>query len=275
MINVTRTIVCADIHGQLRLLENILKHSKFNKEIDELVVAGDCCDIGNETMQVHKLLADLGAIILVGNHEISHMCGIDITPYDYSLDPDYPKFIALAIACGELRLAHATQGVLITHAGLSRRLVTLGVGQRFATEDTFLRTPFENGELTAQLTAQLLNDRLFSRVHIDEDLMLMNIDPDPMWTDWFYPLWFRPYEWLDNGPKNMVGFFDGFPQIVGHTPVGSFSSKQQRLIAASDVTLVDPYARKHWGDHNYCRYAVIEDGIVSLVIVTKDSKRSE
>jgi hypothetical protein len=258
-----RTIVVSDLHGQKRLLVNALAHAEFEPTVDTLVVAGDTCDIGGETMQVHEMLFDLGAIQLVGNHEISHLCRIDIRPYDVGLDPDYIAFIGLGIDMGEFKMAHEVDGVLISHAGLSKRLAMTGLTAG-GKEDSSLSTHYHSGTLSAAIVAKHFNERLKSRVHIDHELLLLDVDGDPMWTDWFYPFWFRPYDYQDQGPVERCGFFDGFKQVVGHTPVGSFTSKQQRLIAQSQVSLIDPYARKHFGLDGYCRYAVIENGEVTV-----------
>ena len=260
-----RYIVVSDLHGQIRLLENVLKHSNFDKENDKLISLGDVCDIGNQTMQIHELLFEYGAIQLVGNHEIAHMTSMQIYPYDYSLDPDYKKFIGLAIACNQMQLAYCVDNIVMTHAGLSKRLVQKGVTER-GSEDSTLKYMYESGTITAELICQKLNERLYNTVFIDEELMLMNFTNDSLFTDWFYPLWFRPYNSPDGGQASDVGFYSGVRQIIGHTPVGSFTQKQQRLISESGVYLIDPYARENFNNPGYCKYAIIENGNITVVV---------
>jgi hypothetical protein len=275
----TRAIVLSDLHGQMNLFENALKHSEYDPKSDRLIIAGDTCDIGNHTMAIHIAADELGAEELVGNHEISHLCGIEIRPYDVSLDPAYQGFIAIAISCGDMKLAAEHEGVLISHAGLSKRLATKGFTEG-GREDSSFSTLHHSCILTAESAARILNERLSSRVHIrmiegdDGSHPIMDVDQDPMWTDWFYPFWFRPYMAPDYGQVAECGFYDGFKQVVGHTPVSSFSSKQQRLIHGSGVSLTDPYARAvfeypdRFKDHY--RYVVIEDGQVTVHDSRKD-----
>lgn len=273
-----RAIVLSDLHGQLTLLENALDHAGFDATKDRLIVAGDTCDIGSRTMEIHEVLFGIGAEQLVGNHEISHLCRIGIRPYDDALDPDYIAFIGLGIDMGEFSMAAEHDGVFISHAGLSKRLVLKGFTER-SNEDTTFRMLHENGELTAEKAAEVLNERLKSRVHVriiegdDGPHPILDVDGDVMWTDWFYPFWFRAYHDPDWGAVQDCGFYDGFKQVVGHTPVGSFSQKQQRLIHGSGVRLTDPYARAAYADprsfSKHYRYAVIEDGEV----IVHDSKK--
>lgn len=272
-----RAFVISDLHGQMQLFNNFLEHSGYDPGKDRLIVAGDTCDIGNETMAIHEALFEIGAEQLVGNHEISHLCRINIRPYDDTLDPDYIGFVALGIDLGYFKLAAEHDGVLITHAGLSKRLAMVGLTESGA-EDSSFKVHYESGTLTAAVAADLLNTRLESRVHIrmvegeDGPHPLLDVNGDRMWTDWFYPFWFRPYDFSDVGPVEKCGFYDGFKQVVGHTPVGSFNEKQRRLIAESGVTMVDPYARKFFDRKGYCRWALIEDGEVAACTYIPDEE---
>jgi hypothetical protein len=267
----SRTIVASDLHGRLQLLENILYHSNFDEGVDTLVIAGDTCDIGLRTMAIHKRLSEIpGTIELVGNHEIAHMCSIDIQPYDKGLDPDYGKFIGIGITNGYFRLAHSIDNILITHAGLSHWYFTKGakswnleLGKH--NESPSLQSLF--GDPSAKQVEEYLNDYLYNLVEVNEEFMMLNIKPDPLWLNRDMPLWFRPYDMTE---QDM--FYSGFRQIAGHTPFVFFGKKKQKKILDSGATMIDPYNKKYWDEQYYCLYAVIEDGKITVVNSCEDDE---
>lgn len=60
----------SDIHGNHKLLKQVLKESKFNYEKDELIVVGDVCDGYNESYEVvEELLKIKNMTFIIGNHD--------------------------------------------------------------------------------------------------------------------------------------------------------------------------------------------------------------
>ncbi len=62
------TLVLTDIHGNLPALESVLAHPAA-QECDEIISLGDHVNFGPESRAVHDRLTELGAIMLLGNHE--------------------------------------------------------------------------------------------------------------------------------------------------------------------------------------------------------------
>lgn len=67
-----RTLLISDIHGELRLLEELLKKVNYSAEADQLVLLGDYIDRGPSSKEVIAFVRQLknqGAEVLMGNHE--------------------------------------------------------------------------------------------------------------------------------------------------------------------------------------------------------------
>ena len=62
------TLVLTDIHGNLPALEAVLAHPAAQK-CSEIISLGDHVNFGPESRAVHDRLTELGAIMLLGNHE--------------------------------------------------------------------------------------------------------------------------------------------------------------------------------------------------------------
>lgn len=62
------TLILTDIHGNLPALEAVLAHPAAQK-CDEIISLGDHVNFGPESRAVHDRLTDLGAVMLLGNHE--------------------------------------------------------------------------------------------------------------------------------------------------------------------------------------------------------------
>ena len=62
------TLVLTDIHGNLPALEAVLAHPAAQK-CDEIISLGDHVNFGPESRAVHDRLTELGAVMLLGNHE--------------------------------------------------------------------------------------------------------------------------------------------------------------------------------------------------------------
>ena len=64
------TFTIGDIHGSYKALEQCLQRSKFNKDVDTLIVLGDVCDGFPDVKQcVDVLLTIKNLIYLNGNHD--------------------------------------------------------------------------------------------------------------------------------------------------------------------------------------------------------------
>ena len=62
------TLVLADVHGNLPALEAVLAHPAAQK-CTEIISLGDHVNFGPQSREVHDRLTELGAILLLGNHE--------------------------------------------------------------------------------------------------------------------------------------------------------------------------------------------------------------
>jgi hypothetical protein len=66
---IRRTIVLSDVHGYPELIENALGAAEFRQGADELIFAGDFVDRGGRARECLKMLDELGAQTLIGNHD--------------------------------------------------------------------------------------------------------------------------------------------------------------------------------------------------------------
>lgn len=252
MNNITkRTIVLGDIHGQMRLLNNALSHANYNSEKDSLVIAGDWVDIGKESRQMWEELKKMDAILLIGNHELSHLVGQYIQPYDSSLDyTNMFKEMAQMIINKEIGLAHAVGDVLITHAGVSEML------------SKSTRVPIlYNVPHTAEDISRVLNEYWYSVCSMATDgsnrLFLLE------GSEWLYnsqlsPLWYR---------ANRHTLPLDIKQVVGHTPVESHCDFTLMNANKRNFTLIDPYNSAKFNLLGYSAYGLItefDDGTITV-----------
>lgn len=246
-----RTIVVSDIHGQPFLLENALKHSQFDKDKDQLVFAGDFCDIGEDSLRVLQILEDNKAVMVVGNHEYSHCIQYTITPYDSSLDTD--EIISSwckKILNKEWIFAYTVDDFLITHAGISNilGLVLLKDNVNSVADEInrrFFGTIGSNGQHLTVLGYNYLH-----------------------YVDQGSPIWYRPdfeyFEYVDN--EKLFPFLPAnFKQVTGHTPSFIYSDEEQEALESWDFYMIDPFARGNMDKESYCKYAVIEDNEIDIV----------
>ena len=67
-----RLLVMSDIHGEYKVMQQVLEKADYKPERDQLILLGDYVDRGDESSQVvdavKKLVAN-GAVALLGNHE--------------------------------------------------------------------------------------------------------------------------------------------------------------------------------------------------------------
>lgn len=67
-----RTLVISDIHGELKLFEELLHVIDYNSQKDQLILLGDYIDRGPYSKEVLEKVIQLkkdGALVLKGNHE--------------------------------------------------------------------------------------------------------------------------------------------------------------------------------------------------------------
>jgi len=254
---VMRTIVIADVHGQLNLLENVLKHSKYNQDKDKIIFAGDFCDIGDQTIEVQEWLECANAEIILGNHEIAHMFGHSIRPYDYRIDsePGLVQEWRNKTLSGIWKLATAIEtpsgdDILITHGGVSTLLE----------EKLMLRG------LTAKQAADKINTRFLEDIRLEHDTKLLG--PRNHWliyNELLSPVWYRPYTewWCEGEPEDIMPC--SYRQIAGHTPRECYTKEQLEYLDKIEFILIDPYQGGRMNIPGYCLYAVVENNEVNII----------
>ena len=225
-----RYIIFSDLHGNLAALENILEHSNFSKEKDVLISLGDECDIGYHTFEILNRFKELNVIKLVGNHNVAHMYGGGINPYDYSLDPEIKYMLLEEYALRHHSIAYSIENrFLLTHAGVSKR---------FLPKDC----------TTPDKASMYLNRRYFEAIVSDGKDAIVK---DSYIIDDEGPLWYRPSPYLEATE---------FYQVAGHTPIYIYFAEGIRNIeATTKIHLIDIYQPSIPRD-KFCRYGVIEDG---------------
>jgi bis(5'-nucleosyl)-tetraphosphatase (symmetrical) len=65
----TRTLVVGDVQGCADELQDLLSHVAFSRGADRLVSVGDLVNRGPKSLAVLRLVRDLGADVVLGNHE--------------------------------------------------------------------------------------------------------------------------------------------------------------------------------------------------------------
>lgn len=244
-----RTIVISDLHGMVQPLERVLAHAQASSE-DEIVIAGDLVDIGTD--DTIGRASDIGALVLAGNHEVAAALGLVISPQNKeSLDLG-PEF-AERITWGDWRLAHACDGWLVTHAGVS---------------SAFLASTGLLGQ-----DAETLADSL-NALFVEEMTRAVRSVPMDWWDLEEYailgghggPLWFRPLR--------TAKLPAGIRQIVGHTPPETFEDYELEALERAGWLLIDPgighgrtgsrRGMAHLIDPSF-RYAVIEAGDARVI----------
>lgn len=231
-----RTIVFSDIHGEPDIIRGVIEHSGYSPGEDRLIFAGDAVDIGRDSAGCLEALDDLGAELLAGNHEY----GVFVDWEFEALEADVVEAVKRRLASGDWLLAAESDGVLVTHAGVSASWA-----------DEFVNGA---GGDVARFTAAL-NEQFLGAIESGPLATRAVVDAEG-------PLWWRP----DRGVSELPGIV----QVCGHTPVELLAH-----CAATDALdrrglhLVDPWVRG-WSDRGFApptpvRYAVIEDGDVRVV----------
>jgi len=112
----SRCIVLSDCHGSPHLITNVLRHSKYDKEVDRLIFTGDLVDIGFNAIDCINILKKNGAELLIGNHDAAIILNKQIWPQNMVNFDEQEKILEIQ---KEFKVAAIHDNVLITHAGLS------------------------------------------------------------------------------------------------------------------------------------------------------------
>ena len=235
-----RTIVFSDVHGEPAVIRRVVEHSDYQPGVDRLIFAGDAIEVGRDSWGCLELLDELGAEFVVGNHEYSVWDGTPIE--NECLDLHVHAAVSRHIDEGLWLLAASAEGVLITHAGVSHAFASnLGWGI--------------DGDVEGLVAA--LNVGFAAAVQLGPGRSTSDVIGQEG------PLWYRP----SGHPRPLSETV----QVAGHTPPEILTGADPAgEWAALGLHLIDPFVRR-WGQgRGYgppipLRYAVIEDGTVSVV----------
>jgi Calcineurin-like phosphoesterase len=244
------TLVVSDVHGYLELLENALRSSGFREGTDRLVFAGDFLDRGSHARQCLERLDKLGAETLIGNHDQAIALGYWIGEQQKA-SKVFREPLLERLRVRRLNLVTSVDGVLISHAGLTR---------------AFAADYDELGREPVRLTARL-NDEYHAAVR--RQLEHGRELPEPRILDEWSPQRLRPDD-ADVGPGRLLG---GAEQIAGHTTAAVFHRWTEAEFRAVALHAIDPgtYGLGP-GDHpRHYRYAVIDGGKVRVEAGTMDA----
>jgi hypothetical protein len=234
-----RTIILSDAHGEPDVIRGALAHAGFDAGVDRLIFAGDAIEVGRDSAGCLGLLEELGAEVLVGNHEYALFVdrALELEP----IDPAVEAAVAEGIGAGVWKLAAEAQGVLVSHAGFS------GL---FATEFQSIARGRSLAEFVDGIN-RAFRDAMISPV-LESDGVC---GPSG-------PLWYRPMR--EAAPLGDV------VQVAGHTPVSLLRDAHEvKRLSAGGFHLVDPNVRR-WRSEGFpppapLRYAVVEFGEVRVV----------
>ena len=237
------TLVVSDVHGYPELLERALRNSGFREGIDRLIFAGDFLDRGSLARECLRRLDDLGAEMLIGNHDQAIALGYWIGEQQEA-NKAFREPLLERLRRRRIDLVTSIDGVLISHAGLTRV---------FAADFHAL------GRDPARLAARM-NDEYHAAV--ERQLEHGRELPEPRILDEWSPQRLRVDD-ADVGPGRLL---DGVEQIAGHTTPTVFRRWTTAMFRAAGLHAIDPgtYGRGP-GDHpRHYRYAVIQGGAVRV-----------
>ncbi len=243
------TLVVSDVHAFPEFLENALRRSRFRAGVDHLVFAGDLLDRGGQPGACLRRLDELGAEMLLGDHDHATMLRYFIGEQSPA-SADYRQTLLQRFNSGSLNLVTNVDGVLISHAGLS---------SAFAAD--FAAVEHDRAGL-----ARLINEEF--RRDLERQLSLGMTQPEPRTLDGHSPMWLRVDD-ADVGPERLL---DGVEQIAGHTTPGVFRRWTEADFRAAGLYLIDPgsYGLTSRDHPRHYRYGVIRGGMVSVEAGTSD-----
>ena len=244
------TLVVSDVHAFPEFLENALRRSGFRAGVDHLVFAGDLLDRGRQPGACLERLDELSAEMLIGDHDHATMLGYFIGEQSPA-SRGYRRALLRRFSSGALSLVTHVDGVLISHAGLSRA---------FALD--FAAVGCDPARL-----AQLLNEEF--RRDLKRQLSLGMQQPEPRTLDGHSPMWLRVDD-ADVGPERLL---DVIEQIAGHTTPSVFRHWTEADFRAAGLYLIDPgsYGLGSLDHPRHYRYGVIRGGVVSVEAGTTDA----
>ncbi|MCX6374351.1 MAG: metallophosphoesterase [Actinobacteria bacterium] len=237
------TLVVSDVHGYPELLENALRGSGFREGIDRLVFAGDFLDRGSLARECLQRLDELGAEALIGNHDQAIALGYWIGEQQEA-NKVFREPLLERLRTRRLNLVTSVDGVLISHAGLTR---------------VFAADFRELGRDPARLAARLNREH---HAAVGRQLAHGRELPEPRILDEWSPQRLRVDD-ADVGPGRLL---DGVEQIAGHTTSTVFRRWTTAMFRAAGLHAIDPgtYGLGP-GDHpRHYRYAVIQGGVVRV-----------
>jgi hypothetical protein len=244
------TLVVSDVHAFPEFLESALRHSGFRAGVDHLVFAGDLLDRGGQPGACLERLDKLGAEMLIGDHDHATMLGYFIGEQSPA-SRGYRQALLRRFRGGALNLVTHVDGVLISHAGLSRIFAAdfAAVG----------RDPVH--------LAHLLNEEF--RRDLERQLSAGLEQPEPRTLDGHSPLWLRVDD-ADVGPERLL---DGTEQIAGHTTPSVFRHWTEAEFRAAGLYLIDPgsYGLGSRDRTRHYRYGVVRGGMVSVEAGSSDA----
>ena len=237
------TLVVSDVHAFPEFLENALRSSGFRAGVDHLVFAGDLLDRGGRPGACLERLDGLGAEMLIGDHDHATMLGYFIGEQSPA-SRGYRGELLRRFSGGVLSLVTHVDGVLVSHAGLSRA---------FAAD--FAAVGRDPARLARRLNEEFRRD-------VERQLLGGVRQPEPRTLDGHSPIWLRVDD-LDVGPERLL---DGVEQIAGHTTPGVFRHWTEADFRAAGLYLVDPgsYGLRSRDHPRHYRYGVIRRGVVSV-----------
>ena len=243
------TLVLSDVHAFPEFLENALRRSGFRAGVDHLVFAGDLLDRGGQPGACLERLVELGAEMLIGDHDHATMLGYFIGEQSPA-SRGYRRALLRRFSSGALSLVTHVDGVLISHAGLSR---------------TFAADFAAVGRDPVRL-AQLVNEEF--RRDLERQLSVGMQQPEPRTLDGHSPMWLRVDD-ADVGPERLL---DGIKQIAGHTTPSVFRHWTEADFRAAGLYLIDPgsYGLGPRERPRHYRFGVITGGTVSVEAGTSD-----
>jgi hypothetical protein len=247
------TLVVSDVHAFPEFLENALRQSGFRAGVDHLVFAGDLLDRGGQPGACLERLNELCAEMLIGDHDHATMLGYFIGEQSPA-SRDYRQALLRRFTIGALNLVTNVDGVLISHAGLSRAFAPdfAAVG----------RDPVR--------LAERINDEF--RRDVQRQLSVGMGQPEPRTVDAWSPMWLRVDD-PDVGPERLL---DGVEQIAGHTTPRVFRHWTEADFRAAGLYLIDPgsYGLGSRDHPRHYRYGVIKGGVAWVEAGTAEAGKA-
>jgi hypothetical protein len=257
----SRVIGLSDVHGYPHLVNNVIKHSEFEKGKDRLIVVGDWADRGPKSIECFNILDELGAEFIIGNHEAAHLFGTRISPYDYSIDRDkeFMKTQYIKLMNGGYKVAIYANGFVFSHAGISIPL--------------YNRITSRNDMLSSAVSfVDYLNSTLEGVIEWDEEKQEFYMYDPLTGPDYFLysegPYWFRPFEQY----QHISGLYNGFKQVFGHSYATYYSRTQKDILVKNNHYNIDSCCGMFDSDKEHGVYVIVEDNSIKYVDIKSNIK---